>query len=52
MPRARVSVAGLKTDKGENWETRTDASFEKHADEMHMMTWQGATRKQMTWQRR
>ena len=31
--------------------TRTDASFEKHADEMQMMTWQNATRKQMTWQR-
>ena len=30
--------------------TRTDASFEKHADEMEMMTWQNATRKQMTWQ--
>ena len=26
--------------------TRTDASFEKHADEMQMMTWQNATRKQ------
>ena len=31
--------------------TRTDASFEKHADEMQMMTWQDATRKQTTWQR-
>ena len=30
--------------------TRTDASSEKHADEMQMMTWQNATRKQMTWQ--
>ena len=30
--------------------TRTDASFEKHADEMQTMTWQNATRKQMTWQ--
>ena len=28
-----------------------DASFEKHADEMQKMTWQNATRKQMTWQR-
>ena len=27
--------------------TQTDASFEKHADEMLMMTWQNATRKQM-----
>ena len=32
--------------------TRTDASFEKHADEMEMMTCQNATRKQMTWQLR
>ena len=32
--------------------TGTDASFEKHADEMQMMTWQNATHKQMTWQRR
>ena len=31
-------------------ETRTDASFEKHADEMQMLTWQNATRKRMTWQ--
>ena len=29
-----------------------DASFEKHDDAMQMMTWQNATRKQMTWQRR
>ena len=26
--------------------TQTDASFEKHVDEMQMMTWQSATRKQ------
>ena len=32
--------------------TRTDASFEKHAEEMQKMTWQNATRKQMTWQQR
>ena len=32
--------------------TRTDASFEKHAGEMQMMTWQNATRKHMTWQQR
>ena len=32
--------------------TRMDGSFEKHADEMQMMTWQNATRKQMTWQQR
>ena len=32
--------------------TRTDASFEKHADEMQMMTWQNATRKRITWQQR
>ena len=32
--------------------TRTDASLEKHADEMQMMTWQSATRKQTTWQLR
>ena len=29
-----------------------DASFEKHEDEMQMMTWKNATRKQMTWQQR
>ena len=55
MPRARASVVGLKTDNGENWEIgqlRTDASFEKYADEMHMMTWQSATRKGITWQQR
>ena len=28
-----------------------DASFEQHADEMQMMTWQNATHKQMAWQR-
>ena len=28
--------------------TRTNASFEKHADEMQMMIWQDATHKQMT----
>ena len=32
--------------------TETDASFEKHADEMEMMTWQNAARKKMTWQQR
>ena len=32
--------------------TQTDASFEKHADEMQMMTWQNATLKQMTRQGR
>ena len=30
--------------------TQTDASFEKHADEMQMMRWQNAIRKQMIWQ--
>ena len=30
----------------------SDASFEKHDDAMQMMTWQNATCKQMTWQRR
>ena len=30
---------GLRTGKGEHLETGTDASFEKHADEMQMMTW-------------
>ena len=48
MPRAHASVSGLRTDNGENWETRTNASFEKHDDAMHMMTWQYATRKQKT----
>ena len=50
----RTSVTGLRTENRENWETWklwTDASFEKHAYEMQMMTWQNATRKQMTWQR-
>ena len=32
------------------WGKRPDASFERHADEMQMMTWQNATRKQMTTQ--
>ena len=48
MPRARASVVGLKTDNGEDGETWTDASFEKHADAMHMMTWQEATCEQIT----
>ena len=30
--------------------TQTDAIFEKHADEMQMMTLQNATRKQKAWQ--
>ena len=30
--------------------TPCGASFEKHANEMQMMTWKNATRKQMTWQ--
>ena len=34
------------------WGKRPDASFEKHDDAMQMMTWQNATRKQKTWQRR
>ena len=34
------------------WGKGPDASFEKHADGMEMMTWQNATRKQMTWQQR
>ena len=50
MPRARASVVGLRTDNGENEETGTDASFEKHDDAMHMVTWQDATRKRKTWQ--
>ena len=52
MSRARASVKGLGTDNGENRGTRTDASFEKHADEMQMITWQNVTRKQVTWQQR
>ena len=34
----------------DNGDNGTDADLEKHADEMHMMTWQDATHKQMTWQ--
>ena len=30
--------------------TRTHASLEKYANEMPMMTWKSATRKQMTWE--
>ena len=41
---------GLITDNRKNDETRTDASFEKHDDAMHMMTCKNATRIQMTWQ--
>ena len=39
-------IAKRTTGKG------PDASFEKHADDMQMMTWKNATRKQMTWQQR
>ena len=45
---ASGSVGSRNGQQGE----RPDASFEKHADEMQMMTWQSATRKQMTWQQR
>ena len=48
MPRARASVSGLRTDKGRNWENPGECKFRKHDDAMHMMTWQDATRKQMT----
>ena len=40
MQRVRVRVSDRETDNGENWETGTDASFEKHDDAMQMMTWQ------------
>ena len=43
-------MAGLRTDNERTGGTRTDASFEKHADEMQIMTWQKATREHMTWQ--
>src|SRR3954471_22272834 len=49
MPRARASVVGLRTDKGENSENPDGCKFrKKHDDAMRMMTWQDATRKQMT----
>src|SRR3954467_14529338 len=48
MPRARASVVGLRTDKGENSENPDRCKFRKHDDVMRMMTWQDATRKQMT----
>ena len=38
VPRARASVVGLRMDNRENWETRADASFQKHADEMQVKT--------------
>ena len=48
--RVRVWLGSVRTTQ-RTGRTRTDASFEKHVDEMQMMTWQSATRKQMTWQR-
>ena len=51
MQRARASVSGLRTDNGENWGNPDGCKFWKHDDAMRMMTWQDATRKQMTWQR-
>ena len=36
---------GLERTTERNGRTRTDASFEKHADERKMMTWKNATRK-------
>ena len=56
MPRARASVFGLGTDNKENRQNPNGCKFWKtcrwNADEVQMMTWQNATRKQMTWQRR
>ena len=49
--RVRVCLGSERTTERTGG-TRTDASFEKHADEMQMMTWKNATRKQMTWQQR
>ena len=43
---ARESVGSRNGQRGKG----PDASFEKHADEMQMMTWKSVTRKQMTWQ--
>ena len=51
MPRARASVSGLRTDHGENWGKPDGCKFWKHDDAKHMMTWQDATCKRMTWQR-
>ena len=48
MPRARASVSGLRTDNGRKWGKPNGSKFWKHDDAMHMMTWQDATRKQMT----
>ena len=50
MPRARASVSGLRTDNGKNSENPDECKFWKHDDAMHMMQWQDATRKRMTWQ--
>ena len=50
--RARANGPDSEQTTERTGRTQTDASFEKHADEMQMMTWQNATRKQMTWQRR
>ena len=52
MPRARASVSGSERTTERTGGTRTDANFEKHADEMQMMTWKNATRKKMTWEQR
>ena len=50
--RARANGPHSERTTERTGRTRTDASFEKHADEMQIMTWQDATRKKMTWQRR
>ena len=49
--RVRVWL-GLERTTDRTGGTRTDASFEKHADENQMMTWQNAIRNQMTWKLR
>ena len=48
MPRARASVVWLRMDNRENSENPDECKFLKHVDAMHLMTWQDATRKQMT----
>src|SRR3954466_688042 len=48
MPRVRAGVVGLRTDNGENSKNPDECRFRKHDDAMRMMTWQDATRKQMT----
>ena len=48
MLRARLSVVGLGTDNGKNWETRPDASFENM--QMQCGWWHGKMQQASEWQ--